>query len=241
MDEHLRFEFLKYLVRDAKECRVRGVMESQLPPLKDLGQELGVSVSRLREQLQVAKTLGLVDARPRVGIRRLDYNFAPAVAQSLFYAVALDWDYFVAFSDLRNHIEAAYWFDAIERLTPHDHGRLRVLVERAWEKLRGYPVQIPHAEHREMHMLFFKHLDNPFVLGILEAYWDAYEAVGLNLYTDYGYLEQVWSYHGQIVEAICSGDFDKSHEALTKHTDLLFHRADTDIHDEDVLEESVSK
>jgi DNA-binding FadR family transcriptional regulator len=228
-------------VSDARACRDRGVLESQLPPLKDLSQELGLSVTRLREQLQIAKTLGLVDARPKVGVRRLDYKFGPPVTQSLFYAVALDWKYFVAFSDLRNHIESAYWFDAIEQLTSQDHDRLRDLVRNAWEKLRGFPVHIPHAEHREMHMLFFKRLDNPFVIGILEAYWDSYEAVGLNLYTDYEYLEQVWRYHEQIVEAVCNGEFEKSFQALKEHTDLLFHRGDTDLESKDVLDETVSR
>lgn len=240
MDGHLRFEFLQYLVKDARESRDRGDVVSQLPPLKDLSRELGLSVTKLRDQLQIAKTLGLVDARPKVGIRRLDYQFGPPVTQSLFYAVALDWRYFISFSDLRNHIEAAYWFDAIERLTPEDHDRLRILVRNAWEKLRGFPVRIPHVEHREMHMLFFKRLENPFVLGILEAYWDSYEAVGLNLYTDYEYLEQVWTYHEQIVEAVCNAEFEKSFQALTEHTDLLFHRADTDIDGKGVLDSSVS-
>jgi hypothetical protein len=40
-------------------------------------------------------------------------------------------------------------------------------------------------------------------VGLLEAYWDAYEAVELNTYADYAYLQEVWRYHERIVEAIC--------------------------------------
>jgi DNA-binding FadR family transcriptional regulator len=64
------------------------------------------------------------------------------------------------------------------------------------------------------------------VTGILEAYWEAYEAVGLNVFAgSYEYLQEVWRYHQKMVDAICSGEYDAGYEALIKHTDLLYHRA----------------
>jgi DNA-binding FadR family transcriptional regulator len=68
-------------------------------------------------------------------------------------------------------------------------------------------------------------LNNPFVTGILEAYWEAYEAVGLNLYADISYLRTVWQYHRKMVEAICSGDEAAGYRALIEHTDLLLQRS----------------
>jgi len=77
-----------------------------------------------------------------------------------------------------------------------------------------------------LHLLVYSRLDNPFVTGILEAYWDAYESVGLNVFTGgYDYLQAVWKYHEQMVEGICTGNFESGYEALVKHTDLLYHRA----------------
>jgi DNA-binding FadR family transcriptional regulator len=90
--------------------------------------------------------------------------------------------------------------------------------------LRGTPVQIPQVEHRELHLYIFRRLDNPFVIGILEAYWDAYEEVGLNLYADYEYLEEVWKYHEKMVEAICAGEIEIGFNAFLEHADLLYHR-----------------
>lgn len=195
-----------------------------MPSLAELSGELGVSVARLREQLEVAKALGFVDVRPRTGIRRLPYSFFPAVRQSLEYGVQMDPGNFNAFLDLRNHIEAAYWDEAVRKLTPEDLEELKALMERAWEKLRGNPIQIPHAEHRELHLRLYKRLDNPFVLGILEAYWEAYESVGLNLYADYRYLQEVWSYHQMMVDAISMGDYESGYKALLEHKDLLYFR-----------------
>ena len=94
----------------------------------------------------------------------------------------------------------------------------------AWRKLRGTPIQIPQEEHRDLHLTIYKRLDNPFVSGILEAYWEAYEAVGLNLYAGYQYLDEVWSYHQQMVEGILSGDLESGYQALVEHTDLIRHR-----------------
>ena len=57
--------------------------------------------------------------------------------------------------------------------------------------------------------------------GLLEAYWEAYEAVGLNVFTDYSYLTNVWEHHSQVIEAIADGDIDKGYEILMDHTELI--------------------
>ena len=85
-------------------------------------------------------------------------------------------------------------------------------------------TQIPYQEHRELHLTIFRRLGNPFVLGLLEAYWDGYEAVELNTYADYAYLKTVWEYHDEIVRAIESGDFVRGRELLITHMQLLSHR-----------------
>ncbi|MEJ2598137.1 MAG: FCD domain-containing protein [Anaerolineales bacterium] len=215
----LSSDFLKYLASYSN-----GDNSNQLPPLSSLSKELGSSVASLREQLEVAEALGLVEVRPRIGIRRLPYTFLPAVRQSLAYAIDLDQNFFDKFAELRNHIESSFWMPAVKRLTPEDHDELKTLMAHAWEKLHGTPVQIPHNEHRQLHLIIYRRLDNIFVQGVLEAYWEAYEAIGLNLFTDYHYLTEVWSYHQQMVDAIVKGDYEAGYQALVEHKDLLYHR-----------------
>ena len=182
-------------------------------------------MASLREQLEVARALGLVEVRPRLGTRRRVYSFTPAIRQSLGYALALDDTHFRKYSELRNHVESAFWYEAVEKLTNDDKEELQALVTRAWEKLRRDPIQVPHEEHRNLHLKIFSRLENPFVTGILEAYWEAYEAVGLNVFAGgYDYLQEVWRYHQEMVESICSRNYEAGHEALVKHTDLLYHR-----------------
>jgi len=196
----------------------------RLPSLEELSGELKISTGKLREQLEVARALGLVDVKPRTGIRLEEYSFLPAVRFSLLYALASDPAQFQAFSALREHLEACFWHEAVALLTPDDQAHLRGLVREAWAKLNGQPIQIPHAEHRDLHLTIFRRLENPFVKGLLEAYWEAYEAVGLSLYSDYQYLRDVWTYHEQIVEAIIARDWDQGYRLLVEHTSLLKYR-----------------
>ena len=193
--------------------------------MTDLAAEIGISVATLREQLEAARMLGLVEARPRTGTKRLPYSFTPAVRQSLMFALALNEDHFQEYSELRNHIEVAYWTEAAQKLTRADKNELQNIVTRAWNKLRGKPAQVPHEEHRQLHLLIYSRLNNPFVAGLLEAYWDAYEIVGLNVYAGgMDYLEEVWGYHAQMVEAIRNGNFEAGRDALVKHIGLLAQR-----------------
>jgi DNA-binding FadR family transcriptional regulator len=211
-------EFLRYLAAHDEA-------ESALPTLNDLSRELGIGVAALREQLEVARALGLVEVKPRMGMRRKPYTFTPAVTKSLDYALALNNEHFRKYAELRNHVESAFWHEAVKKLTDEDKQELENLVTRAWAKLRGTPVRVPHEEHRTLHLKIYSRLENPFVTGILEAYWDAYEAVGLNVFAGgYEYLQEVWQYHQQMVEAICNGNFKAGYEALVAHTDLLYHR-----------------
>ncbi len=215
---HQLSSFMAFLAKEMAEGH------ESLPSLSDLSRSLGVSVSTLREELQVARALGMVDVKPRTGIKCLPYSFTPAVSTSLAYAVSVDRQMFRQFSDLRNHIEASYWYQAVSSLTEDDIDELQEIVRTAIRKLSTDPIQIPHLEHRLLHLMIYKRLGNPFVLGILESYWDIYEAVGLSIYEDRKYLDRVWTYHQQMVEAIAHHDFLSGYQALIAHMDLLFQR-----------------
>lgn len=218
---NLDSELLEYMVEQGFQPGDR------LPSLSELQSEdhLGISISKVREQLEVARALGLVEVRSKTGTRMKDYSFAPAVRLSLFFALAQDSRHFEQFSGLRNHVEAAFWHEACSRLEPEDLAALREILSAAQAKLNGSHraghIQIPNREHRAFHLTIFCRLDNPFVTGILEAYWDAYEAVELHRYADYDYLQRVWDYHARILDAIAEGDFERARILFVEHTQLI--------------------
>ena len=213
--DRLDSDFLKYLVTHHVSPG------AQLPALTEIGSEMGVSVGKLREQLAVARSMGVVSVRPRLGIQREPFDFSEAVLPSLLFGMATGEAQFAQFSRLRRGIETAFWDEAVVLLTDADKQALRRLVAEAWDKLRGDPIHVPNGEHRQLHLAIFSRLDNPFVQGLLTAYWDAYEASELTRFVRYQYWVEVWTYHDRIVEAICCGDYDAGRQLLIEHFSLL--------------------
>lgn len=211
-------EFINYLIQHNDRDKNR------LPAIGEISKELGVSAACLREQLELAKNLGLINIQPRKGIEVLPYRFTPAVIKSLYYAIKIDRSYFNQFSDIRNHLEKSFFNEAAQLLDDKDISDLNELTERARTKLMGDPVQIPHIEHRQYHLLIYSQLNNTFLNGMLEAYWDTYEMVGLDVYTDLAYLESVWEYHQRIVDDIEGKDFDAAYDQLIEHMKLIYQR-----------------
>ncbi|GAB4157551.1 MAG: hypothetical protein Fur0021_26570 [Candidatus Promineifilaceae bacterium] len=211
----LQPDFLRYL---AEHPATNG---QTLPRLADISAEMGVSVGKLREQLELARHLGFISIRPRVGMKREPFDFMPAVLPSLLYSIATGEASFLQFSQLRQTLEASLWHQAVTQLTAADKKQLQATIVRAWNKLKGDPVHVPNQEHRELHLAIFAHLDNPFVQGILNAYWEAYEASELTRLADYAYWLQVWELHEQIVDALCRNDFDEGLRILIAHFKLL--------------------
>jgi DNA-binding FadR family transcriptional regulator len=92
MTRVLDSELLGYIVEHGLKAGDR------LPPIEELSGELKLGTGKLREQLEVARTLGLVEVKPRTGIRVSEFSFFPAIRFSLLYALACDHKLFDAFS-----------------------------------------------------------------------------------------------------------------------------------------------
>jgi len=212
---NLDSDFLRYLVTQQIPAGQR------LPTLQAIGQELGISVGKLREQLEVARSLGLVSVRPRLGIQREPFDFSQAILTSLLFGLGTGEVNFAQFSQLRQSLESSFWHEAVTQLTLDDKTALKNIIVAAWSKLRGDPIHVPNGEHRNLHLTIFRRLDNPFVKGVLEAYWEAYEASELTRYSPYEYWLDVWDYHEQIVTALCENDFARGQHLLVEHFSLL--------------------
>lgn len=220
---HLESPFLQYLIQ-----RQIGAGE-RLPTLQEMSAELGVSVGKLREQLEVARGLGLVSVRPRVGMQREAFDFCPVVREGMMFALASGEGSFEQFSQLRQLLEIGFWEAAVVRLTAADIETLQSLVASAWEKLRGEPVHIPTREHRNLHLTIFSRLENPFVHGLLTAYWEAYDAYQITRFTQYDYWVAAWNYHEQIVAAVATGQVEQGKQLLREHFALLRPSVNTNI------------
>jgi len=196
----------------------------KLPSLGDLAREMGVSRGKLREELIVAQAYGVVEMRPGDGTYVRPFDFYTAIRPAVLYSIACDGANFDAFRRLRAHLEIAFWEEAIVALDEDDYRELDRIVERAEQKLNGTPIQIPHDEHRELHLRIFGKLDNSFVQGLLRAYWDAYEAVELHHYFELRYYAEMWASHRALVAALKARLYQEGKKILAQHFTILENR-----------------
>ena len=211
-------ELLKYLTSLPEEQNYR------IPPLAELSQTLGISVASLREQLEVARLLGIVEIKPKSGIKKTKYELKPALMASLTYGVGVNSRIFWQVADMRKHLEAAYFVEAAQMLSTADKEELVNLVKKAQQKLRSIPSQLPNQEHRELHLLMYRRLSNHLVYSILETYWDLYRSTGMDVYTDINYVDRVWHYHARLVEQIKNGNYTQGMQILLEHMELISQR-----------------
>lgn len=228
-------EFITYLIAHASNGSER------LPPLAQISEETHLGVGKLREQMAVARALGLIEASPKRGIVRLTYDFLPAVRMSLEAGIALNEDCFQDFADLRSRLEVTFWADAVSSLNSQDLDRLSTLCQIASQKLDSEFIEIPHAEHREFHLLIFAKLGNPFVLALLTAYWDAYQIVAPKYYEELNHLRRIWRFHQAITEALLAGDVEKSRALHLEHMRLLeLRQGQTKLQDDHTSAQSIT-
>lgn len=212
--EKTKASLLDYLAEAAEK-------HQSLPSIPEIGRQLGISTSSLREQLEVARQLGVVEIRPKTGMSLRNFSLTPALMLGLDYSQKIDPFTFEQLSDLRKNLESVYWPEAASLLTREEIAELEALVLQANQKIARSPIQVPKEEHRSFHLRIFQHIKNHFVFSILESYWTLYQNSDLNIYMDRAYLELVWNYHQKIVDALKARDFARGHEALLKHMDLL--------------------
>lgn len=214
----LQSDILRYIVENGFQPGQR------LPTIQEISKSMDASVAKTRESLEVARALGAVEVRPGRGTRVAEFRFAPLATLSALYAIGQDERNFEHLRDLRNALEVQFWDQAVQQLQPQDIRTLRDLIASARDQLARQPIQVPADAHRRFHLTLFARLENPFVMGVLEAFWEAYEAFGLNLYYDLNYHRSVWNHHEQIVDAIEAKNLDASRRHLIDHMNLLTHR-----------------
>jgi DNA-binding FadR family transcriptional regulator len=214
-------ELLSYLATLSDED------DQRIPPLHILSKQLGISVATLREQLTEARSLGIVEVKPKAGIRKLPYDFSAALKPGLHYAILGECLSYHQFADLRKHLETAYFVEAAQTLDNRTIDRLDQLVKEAQLIIQRNPGMVPAKEHREFHTLIYKHLENQYLDGILDAFWEVYHLSGMEVYPDYTYVERVWQYHARIVDQLRNRNYSAGLSLLIEHMDLLNQREKT--------------
>ncbi len=195
--------------------------DEPIPSISELSSQLGISTASVREQLEVPKELGFIEVRTRTGIQKHDFCLTRPLSLSMSYGLRVDPELFQEYASLRRQLEIAYWYEACSLLEKSQIEELRSLEEKANWKINQNPVVIPTPEHRNFHLTIYRPLNNRVLNSVLETYWDLYETSRIQYYRNQEYLESVWSYHRQMLDAIVSKAYEKGFEALVTHFELI--------------------
>lgn len=205
---------LSYLANSAKEGK-------SIPSIAQLSNDLGLSTSSLREQLEVARQLEFVEVKTRTGIQTSTFSAAPAICLAYRYGLEVEPDMIWDILSVRQHLELSYWQEAVVHLTKKDVGYLNEIIESAFRKINNQPVVIPIEEHKEFHLSIYRSLNNSFLNSMLEAYWQIYQETDVRVYSDKTYLESIWAYHRKVQQAIASKEYDLGYQALMTHFEIV--------------------
>jgi len=205
---------LSYLASNAKEGK-------SIPSIAQLSEDLGLSTSAVREQLEVARQLELVEIKTKTGIQTSSFSAAPAICLAYHYGLEMQPDLIWDLLSVRQHLELAYWQEAVVNLSKKDVEYLAEIIDAAFSKINGDPVTIPVEEHKEFHLSIYRPLNNSFLLGILESYWNISQESGIHNLIDKNYLQNVWTYHRKIQQAIATKEYDLGFQALKTHFELV--------------------
>lgn len=209
-----KLALLSYLAKIVKEGK-------SIPSIAQLGKELGLSNATVREQLEVARQLQLVEVKTKTGIQVSPFSISPAICLTSKYGIEINPELVWDLLSVRQHLELAYWQEAVVRLSSEDVEMLGSIVDSAMAKIGKRPLVAPIQEHRDFHLSIYRPLNNVYLNGILESYWDLFHDSEIRLYNDQTSLENVWNYHQKIYQAIASKQYDVGYQALKTHFEIV--------------------
>ena len=171
-----------------------------LPTERQLAQELGISRTAVREAVKALEALGLLEARPGVGLILRSFSLDP-ILDNLAYSLLVDRTSILELVFVRRQLEAGAIEAVALTASPAQLRVLRSLVDRMGERAaRGEAFT---EEDRFFHQALFSGLENPLLLKLLDVFWQVYRRLRDQapplVEED---LVRTWESHRCIVEAL---------------------------------------
>jgi DNA-binding FadR family transcriptional regulator len=197
-----------------------------LPAEEELGGELGVSRTVLREAIKVLAAKGLVESRPKIGTR-----VKPRDQWNMLDPDVLSWslvshdaeDYALAVSEMRRMLEPAGAALAAQRATPEQRARIRASYEAMDAAARNSEDSVDHD--LRFHLSILEATNNPFLVSMGHVIESAI-AFNIRLSVEFPSLRvQSVPLHRLVLERIEKGDPRGAQAAMVK----LLQEAQVDI------------
>jgi DNA-binding FadR family transcriptional regulator len=191
-----------------------------LPPEGKLAAELGVSRTAVREAVKALESLGLLEARPGIGLVVRPFSLHPLL-DNLAYSILfdrVDRGMVVALLDVREGLESAF-VGRVAATAREDQLRvLRSIVDRMAE--RASQGQAFPEEDRLFHRVLYRQLGNELLLKLLDVFWEVWQRLREEVMRPEPESNdpiRTWEGHRRIVEALERQDAVGAQQAIVAH------------------------
>ncbi len=189
-----------------------------MPSETELMRTLGISRGSLREAMKALQTLGVIETRhghgTYVGRFSLDH-----LVDGLTFRIRSERDQSLhavrELLELREILESSLVARVARRLSDDDFLTLNDLVSQM--EARGARGEMFSYEDRAFHRALYRPLNNTLVVQLLEAFWDIFYVVRVELPGTAPHPELTARHHRQILEALMAGDAVAASTAMTEH------------------------
>lgn len=193
-----------------------------LPSESTMCQELGISRASLREGLKALESLGIIHTRHGEGVFVAHFSFDPIV-HNLPYSIAAQGASLRDLLEVRTALEVGMISQIVARITATDLETLRSLALRMVEhSARGKSFA---EEDRAFHRALFQCLANPFLLSLVDLFWQVFTRLADRLPApDIAAQCATAQDHLHVVAMLESGDVPALERAHRQHFHEIFRR-----------------
>ncbi|MFG2647193.1 FadR/GntR family transcriptional regulator [Streptomyces sp. NPDC048436] len=221
------------MARDIQERIKKLIIDQRLPSGATLPTEpelmarLGVSRNSVREALKALQAMGIVEIRHGFGTYVGPMSMAPMIEGLTFRTVAGHYrgeDSLLQLLELREAVETGLIARLAGRIPAADLAELDALVDQmdteaaAADDIHAGGQGAVHTEtDRAFHATLYRCLRNPLLGEVLEAFWDAFHNVRMDLVDVPQDPKVTCRQHREILDAVRSGDTLRAERAIREH------------------------
>jgi DNA-binding FadR family transcriptional regulator len=193
-----------------------------LPSEAELATQLDVGKTSVREALRRLEAHGVVEVRRGKGLFVGTFSFGPLIEQ-LPYGLQADNVPLRQLLQTRRALEEGLISEVAKVITEEDLQLLDDLVAKM--RADADHGRVPADVDQAFHQALFAPLDNPFVLQLIDVFWNIFRKAADHIVLDL--RRPTAEDHAAIVDALRSGDRTAMTKAVDRHFEDLQRSLDT--------------
>jgi DNA-binding FadR family transcriptional regulator len=188
-----------------------------IPTEKELGEQLGISRTSIREALRSLEAIGIIESKHGVGRFLREFNY-DAILQNLGYNIQVNVQDFREIIEVRVALEQSFVEQVAGRIKPHTIEELHRIVGTLDELIAtGRPEEELINTHTQFHMKLYESMENTLLLHLIRLF----STVQMSLTQADKYhtsdLSEFADLHRGIVEAVELGDGALAKARMMEH------------------------